>query len=79
MNGAGQILTRDLEKSKVVNAFLASVFTGSKGIQESQTHETRGKVWSNGDLSSVKENHIRKDLNWTYTSPWNLVVCNYEC
>lgn len=31
------------------------------------------------ETSSVKENHIRKDLNWTYTSPWNLVICNYEC
>lgn len=58
MNGAGQLVTRDLEKSKVLNV-LASVFTGKTGLQEPQSPETTGKVWSNGDLSSVEENHIR--------------------
>lgn len=65
LNGAGELLTRDPENSKVVNAFLASIFAGSTGLQKSQTPEIRGRVRSNGDLSLVEENRTRKHLNWT--------------
>lgn len=66
LNEVGELLTRDLENSKVVNAFLASIFAGSTGLQKSQTPEIRRRVRSSGDLSLVEENHTRKHLNWTY-------------
>lgn len=44
LNGAGELLTNDMGKDEVLNAFFASIFTGKPGLQESQASETRGKV-----------------------------------
>lgn len=46
LNGAGDLLTNNMEKTEVFNAFFASVLNGESSLQESQTCETRGKVWS---------------------------------
>lgn len=33
LNGAGDLVTKDMEKAKVFNAFFTSVFTGKTGLQ----------------------------------------------
>lgn len=44
--GAGDLVTNDMEKAKVLDAFAASVLTGKSDFQESQALETSGEVWS---------------------------------
>jgi len=44
LNGAGKIVTKDVEKAKVLNAFFASVFTSEIALQQSQAPENRAKA-----------------------------------
>ena len=44
LNGAGELMTKDVEKAKILNAFLDSVFIGKTGFQESEISETSEKV-----------------------------------
>ena len=39
LNGERDLVTKDMEKTEVLNAFLASVFTGKICLQESQVPE----------------------------------------
>lgn len=63
LNGEGDLMTNDTEKTKILNAAFISVFTGKTSIQESQAPETRGKVWSEEVLSSVKKDQVKEHLN----------------
>jgi len=53
--GAGKLVTADIQKDKVLDAFFASVFTSKSCFQEPQTPETRGKIWSKEDLLTLSE------------------------
>lgn len=44
------MVKENMERAEVLNAFFASSFTGKTSLQEPQALETRGKVWSKGDL-----------------------------
>ncbi|PKU27592.1 rna-directed dna polymerase from mobile element jockey- hypothetical protein [Limosa lapponica baueri] len=50
------------EKAELPNAFFALVFTAKAVPHESQTLETRGKVWREEDFPSVEEDQIRDHL-----------------
>ena len=43
LNEAGALVTQDMERVEVPNAFFTSVFASKTGLQESQALETRGK------------------------------------
>lgn len=77
----GQVLvTKDVEKVKVLNVFFMLVFTGKVCLQETQDPETSGKVWSEEDLPSLEEDQVREHKrNQTYTSLWDLTGCTNEC
>lgn len=44
MNGAGKLVTNDMEKAEVLSAFFASVSTSKTSLQEFQAPETREEV-----------------------------------
>jgi len=46
LNGAGTLVTQDMEEAEILNAAFSSVFTSIAGLQESQALDIRGKVWS---------------------------------
>lgn len=48
--GAGDLVTKDTEDTKVLTAFFTSVFTGKICLQESQASEASGKILSKADL-----------------------------
>ncbi|GAB0206869.1 mitochondrial enolase superfamily member 1 [Grus japonensis] len=63
LNGAGALVTQDMEKSEVLNAAFASVYSSKTGLQESQVPETKAKGWSKEDLPLVEEDQIREYLS----------------
>lgn len=40
LRGAGDLVTKDMEKAEVINSFFALVFTGKTSWQQFQTCET---------------------------------------
>lgn len=45
-NGAGKLVTNNMEKAEVLSAFFASVSTSKTSLQEFQAPETRGEAWN---------------------------------
>lgn len=63
LNGAGDRMTKDIEKAKVFNVAFTSIFTDKTSLQESQVPESSVKVQSQKDLPSMEENQLREHLN----------------
>ncbi|PKU43174.1 rna-directed dna polymerase from mobile element jockey-like [Limosa lapponica baueri] len=62
MNEVGALVVEDTEKAELLTAFFASVFTAKAAPHESQTLETREKVWREEDFPSVGEDWVRDHL-----------------
>ncbi|CAM5113746.1 unnamed protein product, partial [Eretmochelys imbricata] len=58
LNEGGNLVTEDVEKANVLNAFIASVFTNKVS---SQTAALGSTAWGGGDQTSVK-----KEVVWDY-------------
>lgn len=46
LNGAGNLVTKDMEQGEAANAFFTLVGIVNTDLQESQAPESRDKVWS---------------------------------
>lgn len=61
-------------KAKVLNASFALVFTGkTKAFKHPRCPKTRGKAWSNEDLSSLKKDQV-KQTGTKSNRTWQVVV-----
>lgn len=59
-SGAGDHVTKNMEKSMFLITFYALVFTDKICLQESWAPE---KVWNKDDLPLVEEDQVREHLN----------------
>lgn len=62
LTGAGKLVTADIGKDEVLNAFFASVFTSKNCFQESHTPEQKSgarKIF----LTSLRKDQIREHIN----------------
>lgn len=55
LTGAGVLMTKDTEDTKVLIAFFTSVFTGNICVQEFQDCKACGKILSKEDLAWVEQ------------------------
>lgn len=46
LNGAGGLVTKDMERAEVFSVFFASFFTDMTGLQESRRHQSNRNIWS---------------------------------
>lgn len=53
-------MTNDMEDTKILTAFFASVFTGKICLQESQASEASGKILSKEDSPWAEEDQVRE-------------------
>lgn len=56
----GDLVTQDIEKAEVMNAFFTSVITSKTSLQESEIPEMKGKGWSKEGLSLVEEDQVKE-------------------
>ena len=65
----GDLITKEMEKDRVLNAFFSSVFISKTSLQ---APEIRHKVCSKEDLPSVEE--FADDTNWEMLLTYQMVA-----
>lgn len=60
LNGVGYLVTKNMEKSGVFNAFFTLIFTGKTTLLKTHVPKTSVKVWSKKNLPSVKNNQVKE-------------------
>ena len=63
LNGARDLVIKDIKRVEVLSGFFTLVFSGITCLQESQTPETRGNVWTKEDLPLVEKDQVREYLS----------------
>ena len=63
MNESRDLILKDMEKAKVLNAFFTLSFTGKTSLQQSQVSETSARVHGQVNLPVVEEDQVREYLN----------------
>ena len=58
LNGAGKLMTKDMERAEVLIAFFALAFPDKAGLQESWVSDAREKVRSKEYLALVEKENI---------------------
>lgn len=73
LNGTGTLVTQDVEKAELLNAFFTSALTSNTSLQHSQAMETRGK-WSKEVIPLVEEDQVREYLHKRDIGPWPVMA-----
>lgn len=60
---ARPLMTQNMEKAEVLNAFFMLVFTGKTSLQESKVLENSREVWRKENLHFVRDDQIREYLS----------------
>lgn len=60
---AGDLVTKDKKKARILNAFSTLVLTGKICLQDSQASDTSGKVCTYKDLLLMEEDQVKEYSN----------------
>lgn len=73
LNRAEDLMPKDVENAKALNALFTLVFTGKICLQKFQTLEI------NGEVRSKRSSWGTFKQNWTYASHWDLMGYTQKC